>query len=189
MLKFISRNKLKISLVFLMIIFLTALSYYYFTRNKDDNNPAKDYEQTRDSELPPSGLDPALLIDMNKLINDMKFAEAKAMIDRINEDALTQGDRLMLNSSRLQACTQLKDLACLDKVIEFNKNNDQDNLHVYLAAGSIATDKKLEEERKAYYKEALNLIDSRGGQEYVSNINNSSQAELNYDQIKKGSEE
>lgn len=143
-------------------------------------------EAMKNSEVK-DGLDPSIFLEINSSLRNEQYADAKKQIEaQLDSDNLAEKDKRALLTVLTQACLSLRDFGCLDRPFsEYGKLLDFD-LHTLTDAARAAKETGNQDKAKEYYQKAFQEIENRGGESYVKQINQQSQATLDYKEIKLG---
>jgi hypothetical protein len=126
--------------------------------------------------------------EINVLITEGKYTQAKAKIDTLAKDqASNSAVQDTIYGLYARACAGLVDIACMDKTLDHFKaaNEGYFMLAVQFAEAASAANKTTE--AKKYYQAALTVADKNGGQKFVDSVNKvSKERQYDYSQIKQG---
>ncbi len=178
--------------IFLVIITISSATFYFLNKDPAQEEAQKilkeNFESMKKAELPPSALDPSLLTEINQLIIQQKYTEAKTKLDQITSQSnLTQGDSLIVNSSLSNVCVQIADFECIDKVIQFNESQNKIDVYLPVAAARKADSVGNKELSVKYYKKALDIVNANGGEEFITKLNTNSEGTLSLQELQGGS--
>lgn len=161
------------------------LARNYFAKDPAESEISRILAQNKADEVPPSAVDPSLELEINTLIANRKFSEAKAKLEKLKtEPGLTTADKARIYSSLANVCTQLRDTACLQQVAAYQRSVGPLDIFLLLDLAGFEAERGNTQEKTKLYQEVLKEIDGRGGQEYINQLNQSTQRLLDYDEIK-----
>lgn len=186
-----SRRKLpskKKLLVAGLVVLAVALAAFFIFRDREPvgKEIIEGYETTKKAALAPSGIDPSKDAELSGLINAEKYAEARALIESLQkEEALTEFDKQMLASKKAFVCENQQDIACLVELFEASNEFD---FYRALVVARIAKQRGDNSTARSYYQKVKQHVDSKGGEPYINELNQSAQEQVNYAEISEGAQ-
>lgn len=177
-----------------LLLLLIVAGNILARRNSDglSKQEQKEYQALADDMASTENIDQEVVYrfaDIDKLIREEKYAEAKSKIEEsLNSSSLNDSDKKSYVALLASVCVQLNDLACADKVVsEYGKSVDVD-VYFLIKAAKLAESKSDMARKRAYLAKALSEVEDKGGQDYIDELNSRTDEEVDYDYIKQGAQ-
>lgn len=173
-----------------LLVGIGVFAYWFINAGQLNENQQAENRQIQDTmkaSYITGGMDRSRLANIDASKRAGKFAEALQELNTILEESnLTDNDKRTLYAIKGPLCLEAKDLACADDfVAAFNKLISFD-YYFLVDAARLASATSQPEKAKTYYKMALDEIDRQGGQQFVDQLNQSTEVSLDYAEIRNG---
>lgn len=195
----IKKKKLLLIGVLSLVVLAIGFGLYTYSNNDQSNDGLGDEERkliAETEEVLKAGaikhtVGLVTIQEVESSLANKKYSEAKGQLDKLleNENSLTISEKRSAYTALSKVCLPLEDYACVDKVIQFQQHDQLLDYMFIVEAARLA--KKQNDNNRAvkYYKLVYDDLESRGGQNYVDEVNTQSQVPLDYQEIKQGTKQ
>jgi hypothetical protein len=121
-------------------------------------------------------------------INSANNNDSKARLI-VADESLDFDEKLRAVGALFSSCKQRQDTDCMSTLIGFMEASAQDSLNIwmYVDVARISKEQSNLEVSRENYQKAKSFADARGGEQYINEVNSSSDVELSYGELVDGS--
>jgi tetratricopeptide (TPR) repeat protein len=204
----ISPNRKKVIIlaaIALVLILLTLAIYVFIRQTKHTTSKIPDQQQKQLEQAGKKIKDTKLdanseaaknaekLRAVETLVRGKKYDEAKKQLETMLESSPKSDDKTadgnqgrIIIASLEEVCIATQDFSCADKVVDYQSKNNQLDPYFLVAVARIAKNSKNFQVSRKYYGLALDYINKNGGEGWLKETANRTEAVLSYSEISAG---